>query len=86
MWYDTFYSILNCLLIVGNLFANSILIYITILYFDFEECDAGTFTCDDGSCILDTDVCNQIKDCPNGSDEIYCPATTNSGNLAYLLH
>ena len=39
------------------------------------------FTCDDGSCILDSDVCNQVKDCSDGSDEMNCPDKEDNGTI-----
>ncbi|XP_059087238.1 uncharacterized protein LOC131883724 isoform X1 [Tigriopus californicus] len=40
-----------------------------------DSCD-GQFKCEDESCIPRSDVCNNIKDCPNGSDEEACGSKT----------
>ncbi|NWI13541.1 AEGP protein, partial [Crypturellus soui] len=39
-------------------------------------CTAGQFPCDSGQCIADALACNFVKDCPLGSDEQHCGATT----------
>ena len=38
------------------------------------ECAYGEFTCADGSCILEEEVCNGYRNCRKGEDEgSFCP-------------
>ena len=37
-----------------------------------EPCTSGLFTCDDGTCIEQSLVCDRKYDCPDGSDEFKC--------------
>ncbi|KAG1651176.1 Basement membrane-specific heparan sulfate proteoglycan core protein [Nymphon striatum] len=45
---------------------------------DCPECPNNAFRCRrDGKCILDSLVCNNVKDCTDGSDEFNCPCLSN---------
>ena len=45
------------------------------------ECQVGEFMCDNGECILESELCNEVKDCDDGSDEAskFCPDSKNEG-------
>jgi len=40
--------------------------------------------CNDGSCVRNQKVCDQTKDCPDGSDEDFCDFTCNDGSIIPL--
>ena len=38
-------------------------------FFHGKVCSANEVSCSNGDCISDQLVCNQVQDCPDGSDE-----------------
>lgn len=40
------------------------------------HCRANQFTCDNGQCIYDVEVCDGTRDCTDGSDEIFARCGT----------
>ncbi|KAF8763478.1 hypothetical protein HNY73_021662 [Argiope bruennichi] len=54
------------------------------------ECiNKNSFKCDDNSCISEEEVCDGVKDCKNGADEIGCGFKRNiisTGNKAMIKH
>ncbi|KAM4047238.1 enteropeptidase [Anomaloglossus baeobatrachus] len=43
-----------------------------------EPCNASSFQCNTGECILLSSVCDRHSDCPDGSDEARCVQLSNS--------
>lgn len=50
-------------------------------------CGNYEFTCDDGTCISSSYVCDSVPDCPDHSDELHCPSeyTTSSRHKLYII-
>lgn len=48
-----------------------------------KECSAHQFTCDSGLCISKPQLCDGIRDCPNGEDEKYCPEHRSCGEGSF---
>jgi hypothetical protein len=47
------------------------------------SCPNATFTCDSGECISEKNVCDQVADCFDASDERKCTSSELDGNLDY---
>ena len=45
------------------------------------ECGQFEFTCGSGECIAIYDVCNEIVQCEDGSDESKCPTSNNNNTI-----
>ena len=43
---------------------------------DGKKCKDWQFTCGNGHCIFQTWRCDNETDCPDGTDEVNCPAST----------
>ena len=43
--------------------------WVKLFELSISECKSGSFTCDDGQCILNSFTCNGVNDCIDGSDE-----------------
>ena len=72
------------------LLPNLVLSFIYPLRFLVTECQVGEFTCDNGQCILEAELCNQVTDCQDGSDELleYCSYRrhdSNSGTTSIFI-
>ena len=50
-----------------------------------DECAAGQFRCDDGSCISQLHVCNGEYECPDGSDESENKTCSKSSTIFFSL-
>ena len=44
--------------------------------------------CDNGQCILESELCNEVKDCDDGSDEAsqVCPDNKNEGQSILFIN
>ena len=49
----------------------------------FLECNVGEFTCDNGVCVHESSLCDQIDNCGDNSDEKNCPVPPKTGKLYY---
>lgn len=50
-------------------------LFISYTYLDFSEtnpCEKNEFNCLNGSCLINTKLCDGTKDCDDGSDEMHC--------------
>ncbi|XP_073524365.1 enteropeptidase isoform X2 [Phyllobates terribilis] len=45
-----------------------------------EPCNASSFQCNSGECVLLSRVCDQHSDCPDGSDETKCVQLSNTSS------
>ena len=49
----------------------------------FLECNVGEFTCDNGVCVHESGLCDQIDNCGDNSDEKNCPVPPKTGTKYY---
>ena len=51
------------------------------------ECQVGEFMCDNGQCILEEELCNEVRNCDDGSDEPsgYCSYGTKESEFLWFI-